>query len=42
MGGGAGAAALKNQNGVEMGLTATGQGIKLSIARGGVTLKLKQ
>lgn len=39
--GGAGAAALKNQNGVEMALTATGQGIKLSIARGGVALKLK-
>jgi hypothetical protein len=35
-------AALKNQNGVEMALTATGQGVKLSIAGGGVTVKLKQ
>jgi hypothetical protein len=42
IGGGAGAAALKNQNGVEMGLTATGQGVKLSIAQGGVTFKLKK
>jgi hypothetical protein len=42
VGAGAGAAALKNQNGVEMGLTATGQGVKLSIAQGGVTFKLKK
>jgi len=42
VGGGAGVAALKNQNGVEMALTATGQGVKLSIAKGGVTFKLKK
>ncbi|MGH7344707.1 MAG: hypothetical protein ACREK4_07330 [Candidatus Rokuibacteriota bacterium] len=42
VGGGAGVAGLKNQNGVEMALTATGQGIKLSIAQGGVELKLKK
>lgn len=41
-GGGAGAALLKNQNGVEMALVATGQGVKLSIAQGGVSLKLKK
>jgi len=41
-GGGAGAAALKNQNGVEMALTATGQGVKLSVAQGGMNVKLKQ
>ena len=39
---GAGAAALKNQNGVEMALTATGQGVKLSLAQGGMSVKLKQ
>jgi len=42
VGGGAGAAALKNQNGVEMALTATGQGVKLSLAQGGMNVKLKQ
>ena len=41
-GGGAGAALLKNQNGVEMALTATGQGVKLSTAQGGVGVKLKK
>jgi len=41
VGGGAGVAALKNQNGVEMALTATGQGVKLSLAGAGVTIKLK-
>jgi hypothetical protein len=41
-GGGAGVAALKNQNGVEMGLTATAQGVRLSIAQGGVGIKLKK
>ena len=41
-GGGAGAAVLKNQNGVEMALTATGQGVKLSVAHGGVGVKLKK
>ena len=41
-GGGAGVAALKNQNGVEMGQTATAQGVRLSIAQGGVGVKLKK
>jgi hypothetical protein len=42
VGGGAGAAALKNQNGVELALTATTQGIKLSLPVAGVDIKLKQ
>jgi hypothetical protein len=42
VGGGEGVAALKNQNGVEMALTATGQGIRLSLAQGGVDVKLKR
>ena len=42
VGGGGGVAALKNQNGVEMALTATGQGIRLSLAKGGVDVKLKK
>lgn len=42
VGGGAGAAALKNQNGVEMLLTATTQGVKLSIGGAGVDIKLKK
>jgi hypothetical protein len=41
VGGGAGIAALKNQNGVEMNLTATTQGVKLTLAAAGVTVKLK-
>jgi hypothetical protein len=41
VGGGAGAAALKNQNGVEMTLTATGKGVKFSLGQGGVDVKLK-
>src|SRR5262249_41213872 len=41
-GGGAGVAALKNQNGVEMTLKATTQGVKLSLAGSGVEVKLKQ
>jgi hypothetical protein len=41
-GGGAGVAALKNQNGVEMSLKATTQGVKLSLAGSGVEIKLKQ
>jgi hypothetical protein len=41
VGGGAGAAALKNQNGVEMTLTATSKGVKFSLAQGGVEVKLK-
>ena len=42
VGGGAGAAALVNQNGVEMALTATGEGIKFSLGQGGVDIKLKK
>ena len=42
VGGGEGVAALKNQNGVEMALTATGQGIRLSLPHGGVDTKLKR
>ena len=42
VGGGAGVAALKNQNGVEMALTATTQGVKFALAGAGVTIKLKQ
>jgi hypothetical protein len=42
VGGGAGVAALKNQNGVDMSLVATTQGVKLSLAAAGVTVKLKQ
>ena len=41
VGGGAGVAALKNQNGVEMTLTATSKGVKFSLAQGGVEVKLK-
>jgi len=41
-GGGAAVAALKNQNGVEMSLTATTQGVKLTLAGAGVSIKLKQ
>jgi len=42
VGGGASAFALKNQNGVEMTLTATTQGVKLALAAAGVDIKLKQ
>ncbi len=42
VGGGASAVALKNQNGVEMTLTATTQGVKLALAAAGVDIKLKQ
>ena len=42
VGGGEGVAALKNQNGIEMALTATGQGTRLSLAEGGVDVKLKR
>jgi hypothetical protein len=42
VGGGASAVALKNQNGVEMTLTATTQGVKLALAAGGVDVKLKK
>lgn len=42
VGGGAGVAALKNQNGVEMALTATATGIEFKLASGGVEIKLKK
>src|SRR5262245_12287516 len=42
VGGGAGVAVLKNQNGVEMSLTATTQGVKFALAGAGVSVKLKQ
>ncbi len=42
VGGGAAVAALKNQNGVDMKLTATTQGVKLTLAAAGVSIKLKQ
>jgi hypothetical protein len=42
VGGGAGVAAVKNQNGVEMALTATTQGVKFSLATAGVDIQLKK
>ena len=42
VGGGAAAAIMKNQNGVEMKLTATTQGVKLALAAAGVSVKLKK
>jgi hypothetical protein len=42
VGGGAGAAVMRNQNGVEIALTATTQGVKLSLPVAGVDIKLKQ
>jgi hypothetical protein len=41
VGGGAGVATMKNQNGVEMSLKATTQGVKLTLAGAGVTVKMK-
>jgi len=41
VGGGAGVAAMKNQNGVEMNLKATTQGVKFALAGAGVTVKMK-
>ena len=42
VGGGMAVAALRNQNGVEMKLTATTQGVKFALAGGGVTVKMKE
>lgn len=42
LGAGAGVAALKNQNDVQMELTATTQGVKFALAGAGVTVKLKK
>lgn len=41
-GGGGGVAAMRNQNGVELVLTATAQGVRLAIPAGGVDIKLAQ
>ena len=42
LGAGAGAVVMKNQNGVVMKLTGTGQGAQLTLAGKGVDVKLKQ
>jgi len=42
VGGGAAAAVMKNQNGVEIALTATTVGVKLALPVAGVDIKLKQ
>ena len=42
VGGGAGVAAMKNQNGVEMTLTASAQGVRFALPVAGVNIKLKQ
>ena len=42
VGAGAGATAMKNQHGVVMQLTGTGQGIQFTLAPKGVEVKLKQ
>ena len=42
VGGGGGVAALKNQNGVEMALTATAQGVRFALPKGGVDVTLKK
>jgi hypothetical protein len=41
VGGGAGAAVLRNQNGVEIALTATAQGVRFALSSSGVNIKLK-
>ena len=41
VGGGAGVVAMKNQNGVVMQLTGTGQGVQLTLGGAGVDVKLK-
>jgi hypothetical protein len=40
--GGAGAAAMKNQNGVTVELVSTTQGVKVTVGGGGVDMKVKQ
>ena len=42
MAGGGGAAAMRNQNGVDVELIATTQGVKFALGGGGVKMKLKQ
>ena len=41
VGGGVGAAVLRNQNGVEISLTATSQGVRFALSSSGVNIKLK-
>ena len=41
VGGGAGVVVMKNQNGVVLKLTGTGQGVQLTLAAKGVDIKLK-
>src|SRR5262245_33074272 len=41
VGGGGGVAALRNQNGVQMALTATGRGVRLTVAGAGLDVQLK-
>src|SRR5262245_25954296 len=41
VGGGVGVAALKNQNGVEIALDATAQGVRFALAGSGMNVKLK-
>jgi len=41
VGGGGGVAALRNQNGVEMALTATARGVRLTVAGAGLDVRLK-
>jgi hypothetical protein len=42
VGGGASASIMKNQNGVEIRLVATTQGVKFNFGAGGVSLKIKK
>ncbi len=42
VGGGGGAVTMQNQNGVTINLVGTSQGLKLTLAAGGVNLKIKQ
>jgi len=42
VGGGGGVTTMRNQNGVRIDLTSTTQGVKLTLAAGGVSLKIKQ
>ena len=42
VGGGAGATAMKNQHGVMMEITGTGQGVQFTLAAKGVEVKLKK
>ena len=41
VGGGAGVAALRNQNGVEIAITGTGRGVRFTVGGAGVDIRLK-